>query len=70
MWKNYLWEICKFNYSDKPTGDDTWEGTAHGHRGEGSGGAAEGRHDRRRPAKGCEAGGVAVVAVVVCLHGW
>ena len=51
------------------TWDDAWEGAAHGHRGEGGGGATEGRHDRGGPAEGGEGGGVAVVAVVVGLHG-
>lgn len=51
------------------TCDDAGEGAAHGHRGEGGGGPAERRHDRGRSAERREGGAVAVVAVVVHLHG-
>lgn len=58
------------NLLHKLTCDDTGEGAAHSHWRERGGGPAKGRHDWRRPAKGCEGGGVTVVAVVVCLHSW
>lgn len=51
------------------TCDDAGEGAAHSHRGEGRGGAAEGRHDGGRTAEGRETSRVTVVAVVVRLHG-
>ena len=58
------------NHLHKLTCDDAGKGAAHSHRGEGGGGPAEGCHDWWRPTEGGEAGCVAVVAVVVCLHSW
>lgn len=48
----------------KLTCDNTWKGTAHGHRREGGGGAAKRRYGGRRAAKRGERGGVTVVAAV------
>lgn len=63
-WKTSL------NHLQKLTCDDAGEGAAHSHWGEGGGGPTEGCHDWWRPTEGSEAGCVAVVAVVVCLHSW
>lgn len=52
----------------KLTWDDTGKGTVHSHWSKGGGGTAKGRHDWRRPAKGCEASSMTVVAVVVSIH--
>lgn len=56
--------------SPKLTCDDAGEGAAHGHWCVRGGGPAKGCHDWRHPTEWCKGSAVAVVAIVVRLHGW